>query len=51
MRQQNKKVVYLNSTTLVITLSVNDLNPIQKQIVHLVFFKRPNHMLFKRNPL
>lgn len=36
---------YLNSTALVITLNVNDLNPIQRQIVNLVFF------LKKKNPI
>lgn len=37
---------YLNSTALVITLNVNDLNPIQRQIVNLVFFLKK-----KKNPI
>lgn len=32
----NSKIAYLNSTTLVVTLNVNDLNPIQRQTVNLV---------------
>lgn len=41
----NSMVVYLNSTTLIITLNVNDLNPTQRQTV---FFKDPTIHCFKK---